>query len=44
MIKVSCHCGNIELEVTAELADVVECNCSMCVQSGILTGMSRPTR
>ena len=36
MIKVLCHCGNIELEVTAELADVVECNCSICVRSGFL--------
>jgi hypothetical protein len=24
--KVSCHCGNIRLEVTAELGEVVECN------------------
>jgi hypothetical protein len=34
--KVSCHCGNIQLEVTAELGEVVECNCSICVRSGFL--------
>src|SRR5262245_1465134 len=31
LFNVSCHCGNIKLEVRAELADVVECNCSICV-------------
>src|SRR4029434_10441450 len=34
--KVSCHCGNIRLEVTAELGEVVDCNCSICVRSGFL--------
>jgi hypothetical protein len=33
---VSCHCGNIRLEVTAELGEVTECNCSICVRSGFL--------
>jgi hypothetical protein len=33
---VSCHCGHIRLEVTAELDEVVECNCSICVRSGFL--------
>jgi hypothetical protein len=34
--KVSCHCGDIQLEVSAELGEVVECNCSICVRSGFL--------
>jgi hypothetical protein len=34
--RVSCHCGRIRLEVTAELAEVVECNCSICARSGFL--------
>jgi len=34
--KVSCHCGKIRLEVAAELGEVVECNCSICVRSGFL--------
>jgi len=34
--NISCHCGNIRLEVTAELGEVVECNCSICVRGGFL--------
>jgi hypothetical protein len=34
--KVSCHCGRIQLEVAAELDEVVECNCSICSRSGFL--------
>lgn len=34
--KVSCHCGNIRLEVTAELDEVIDCNCSICVRTGFL--------
>ena len=34
--KVSCHCGRIQIEVTAELAEVVSCNCSLCRRSGFL--------
>ena len=33
---VSCHCGRVRLEVEAELAEVVECNCSICQRSGFL--------
>lgn len=32
----SCHCAGIRLEITAELAEVVECNCSLCRRSGFL--------
>jgi hypothetical protein len=35
-IKVSCHCANIQLEIAAELGEVVDCNCSICVRSGFL--------
>jgi hypothetical protein len=34
--KLSCHCGRIQFEVTADLAEVVECNCSLCRRSGFL--------
>ncbi|OJF95240.1 GFA family protein [Pararhizobium antarcticum] len=34
--RLSCHCGNIRLEVDADLADLVECNCSTCRRSGFL--------
>lgn len=32
----SCHCGDIRLEIDAELTEVLECNCSMCGRSGFL--------
>ena len=34
--KVSCHCGRIRLEVAAELAEVFDCNCSICRRTGFL--------
>jgi hypothetical protein len=34
--KASCHCGRIQIEVTAELSDVFDCNCSICARSGFL--------
>src|SRR5580692_6515626 len=32
----SCHCGAIRLEVTAELGEFTECNCSTCARHGFL--------
>lgn len=34
--KLSCHCGSIRLEVSAELKGLVECNCSTCRRHGFL--------
>jgi hypothetical protein len=34
--RISCHCGQIRLEIAAELGEVVECNCSICARSGFL--------
>jgi len=34
--KVSCHCGGIQLEVSSELSEVFECNCSICSRTGFL--------
>jgi hypothetical protein len=31
-----CHCGNVRYEVTAGIADVLECNCSICSKTGAL--------
>jgi len=31
-----CHCGRVRFRVTADLARVVECNCSICTKKGIL--------
>ncbi len=32
----SCHCGKIAFDVEADIADVIECNCSMCRRRGSL--------
>jgi hypothetical protein len=34
--RISCHCGHVRLEISAELDEVVECNCSICARSGFL--------
>ena len=31
-----CHCGRVRFRVTGDLADVTDCNCSMCTKKGIL--------
>ena len=34
--KGSCHCGRIAFEVEGDLAEVADCNCSICVRMGSL--------
>jgi hypothetical protein len=34
--RVSCHCGYIQFEVSAELSEVFDCNCSICSRTGFL--------
>jgi hypothetical protein len=29
-----CHCGRIQFEVEGDIAQVMDCNCSMCVRRG----------
>ncbi len=31
-----CHCGKVRYEITADVAEVVSCNCSICMKSGSL--------
>jgi len=31
-----CHCGRVRFEVTSDLEDVSECNCSICARKGYL--------
>jgi hypothetical protein len=31
-----CHCGQVRYDVTADLTNVVACNCSICVKRGAL--------
>ena len=32
----SCHCGRVRFRVSANLARVVDCNCSMCTKKGFV--------
>jgi hypothetical protein len=32
----SCHCGNVKFEVTADIKNVISCNCSICFKRGLL--------
>jgi hypothetical protein len=31
-----CHCGRVRFRVTGDLANVVDCNCSICTMKGFL--------
>ena len=31
-----CHCGQVRFDVTAELSQVMACNCSICTKRGAL--------
>jgi hypothetical protein len=41
-VKLSCHCGNLKLEVTSPLDEVFDCNCSICVRTGFLHWYVQP--
>ncbi len=32
--KGSCHCGRIAFQLDAEIAQLMDCNCSMCLRRG----------
>jgi hypothetical protein len=31
-----CHCGRVRMRVTADVADTIVCNCSICSKKGFL--------
>jgi hypothetical protein len=39
-----CHCGRVRFKVTADLARVTYCNCSMCSKKGFLHLIVPPER
>jgi hypothetical protein len=39
-----CHCGRVRFEVTTELEQVVDCNCSICTKKGFLHLIVEPAR
>jgi hypothetical protein len=44
MIRASCHCGSICLEIEAAPTEVTECNCSVCHRYGVLWAYYTPTQ
>jgi hypothetical protein len=38
----SCHCGNVRYDVTADLSQVMDCNCSICARKGHLLTFVKP--
>jgi hypothetical protein len=39
-----CHCGRVQFEVTTDLSEVIECNCSICTMKGFLHLIVEPER
>ena len=40
MLKLKCHCGEIEAEInTTTLSKVIRCNCSICKRKGAIMSM-----
>lgn len=40
----SCHCGRVRFRVTADLAQVTICNCSICTKKGFVHLIVEPAR
>lgn len=38
----SCHCGRVRFEVDGEIAELTECNCSICSKSAYLHWYVKP--
>ncbi len=43
MLNLSCHCGEIRLQVKGKPAFIHECNCSLCSKSGARWGYYHPS-
>jgi hypothetical protein len=44
MIRASCHCGSVHLEIDAPPREVTECNCSICRRYRVLWAYYPPDR
>jgi len=42
MIRSSCHCGAVRMEISEAPATVTDCNCSICRRLGTLWAYYRP--
>ena len=39
-----CHCGRVRFRIETDLAEIAECNCSICTKKGILHLIVPPDR
>jgi hypothetical protein len=39
-----CHCGRVRYRIAATLAQVVDCNCSICLKRGALWAFVKPSQ
>ena len=39
-----CHCGRVRFEVTADIREVTDCNCSICAKKGFLHLIVEPSQ
>jgi hypothetical protein len=39
-----CHCGQVRFEVTADITEVTDCNCSICGKKGFLHLIVEPSQ
>jgi hypothetical protein len=39
-----CHCGRVRFEVTADITEVTDCNCSICTKKGFLHLIVEPSQ
>ncbi len=44
MIRASCHCGAVALEIEAAPVEVTDCNCSICRRYGVLWAYYPPAQ
>jgi hypothetical protein len=43
MLNLSCHCGQIRIEINKKPDYINECNCSLCGKSGVRWGYFHPS-
>ena len=44
MVRASCHCGAVELEIAQPPTEVTDCNCSICRRYATLWAYYSPTQ
>ncbi len=44
MIRASCHCGEVVLDIAEAPSEITECNCSICRRYGVLWAYYAPEK